>query len=574
MLCPCNFSADSFKLRSYKDCVFGCYHDGKQCRHNNILSEGHSYRSDFTPLYPPKATDTKQNLQKYLDRIGVSYENITNKTGLLQKAEEWWNTNKVSLYSDIFGDEIIPTNNQIDHVDINIIEKNLLIRFNNNQETLNRKVEEHLQLFLEETDTDEVQITTEVKSLVKRDLLGILLFAEIYITDETKLKDNAVCQDKFLIVFCILHMLLRIGSKLIRLLITDLYSLTLSDDKNTDDQIKKERLMLLQNFISEKILSKTSGETAENVRLEVEKNVSKHLSFGGKDIRKILKEFEALLNVAFPLNERIGIILVKYNNWHKLLSLFNVILETLNLDIVENPIAFQKDTVDKFGNLYLDMFPYKDVTCYVEILLSGHISQQLLRCNGNIKKFSQQSFEKMNDVLKTAFRHTSNKGASAGIIREEGQKSTLIYPAIQFFGSYCGRQLLYKLDEDPLTKEVFEKNGWLYNLIYSEKYKNASSLKLAKKTDSFVPQPDFVKKFAETLVDDEELAESEYEASKTTTLEEWIFQHLNDNTMHNLYVDLTNEGGEHHPTISSSSSSSSSGSNSNSNDSSSSSSNI
>jgi hypothetical protein len=104
-------------------------------------------------------------------------------------------------------------------------------------------------------------------------------------------------------------------------------------------------------------------------------------------------------------------------------------------------------------------------------------------------------------------------------------------------------------------------------MIYSEKYKNASSLKLAKKTDSFVPQPNFVKMFAETLVEEEELAESEYEVSKTTTLEEWIFQHLNDNTMQNLYVDLTNEGGEHHATISSSSSSSS-----NSNDSSSSSS--
>jgi hypothetical protein len=70
--------------------------------------------------------------------------------------------------------------------------------------------------------------------------------------------------------------------------------------------------------------------------------------------------------------------------------------------------------LDPLVDLYLDMFGSDHMTCYWEILSSGHICEQLLNNDGNVSKFSNQGQEKLNDYMKKAYELLSNKGGGAG----------------------------------------------------------------------------------------------------------------------------------------------------------------
>jgi diketogulonate reductase-like aldo/keto reductase len=67
--------------------------------------------------------------------------------------------------------------------------------------------------------------------------------------------------------------------------------------------------------------------------------------------------------------------------------------------------------MDKYYDLYIEMFGLKHIGCYTHDIGEGHFTELLIEYR-DLKGFEQQSWEKLNHVAVQIFNHQTHRGGA------------------------------------------------------------------------------------------------------------------------------------------------------------------
>jgi hypothetical protein len=111
---------------------------------------------------------------------------------------------------------------------------------------------------------------------------------------------------------------------------------------------------------------------------------------------------------------------IKYCNWKDLFADFIQIMKLLrkneNLNNEARDFDLLCDTIESFGDLFIDMFHYRYLGNYFHYLISGHTADMLRRNNYNISTYQQQGCEAMNKHIKLHYIHQTSRGGGGNAV--------------------------------------------------------------------------------------------------------------------------------------------------------------
>ena len=249
----------------------------------------------------------------------------------------------------------------------------------------------------------------------KRDLLHQCLLIEEKLTYCGSFNGLGIYDVKVL-VMDIMHCRIRMGNTFFHLLLQSIC--------NRTDLTGAEKLRRLNaiNAILAEVFRSDIG-TPTNIKMSWNDNVSsvELPNMNGNKLKELnLTVVDQILNVIYADADEKNNVLVLFNgqesnisyaNWRVLFIQFNTIMTLLgkdeNLNNASKDFDLLCDTIDAFGDLFIDMFHLGN---YFHYLISGHTVDMLRRNDYNISTYQQQGCEAMNKHISLYYRHQSTHG--------------------------------------------------------------------------------------------------------------------------------------------------------------------
>ena len=231
---------------------------------------------------------------------------------------------------------------------------------------------------------------------------------------------EGIVGDKMKMIFCTLHMNLRISGTLLQDMLNNLIM------NKFNVTFAQQFLIAVEKYVSFRILQQPGSEnTASICKFRLIDNVVQPLSFDDKKLTKIVNKIDGLIDFinsyrSIDQTKHIkGFLTLKSNpeTYRKLFKNFNDILSELKSFTESNTtkdfVTWQIKKVDPWVTTHLTTFGYTHQGYYIHLLGRGHVCEQLIEYK-NIHQYSQQSWEGEIGHTKRQFAGHSQMGGHCG----------------------------------------------------------------------------------------------------------------------------------------------------------------
>jgi len=209
---------------------------------------------------------------------------------------------------------------------------------------------------------------------------------------------------------CILHMEMRVGLKILTMLILEGKSVA----ETTGPEIGASRrvdeyMALVQKTVNETILGTVTEPTHWIIPWDRTTKKLGSISMENGRVRKILSSIDVLIDISIADEARRA-------PWQRCIPKYRE-----GIEMVRRKESFSPDDIGAFQGIIDDWFRdwvglhgSAGMTNYVHMLCTGHIAEYLVEW-GNLYEHSQQGWEAFNSLLKTFFFRRTGRGGGRGI---------------------------------------------------------------------------------------------------------------------------------------------------------------
>jgi len=266
-------------------------------------------------------------------------------------------------------------------------------------------------------------VLTKTRALVY--VVSILEQYTVYFLREynhREFKDGMI-DDKMKLIFCTLHLCMRIGETLIENLLNDLIM------NKFDSQFALSMLREVQKYLNTKVFRDPNGSgNVANYRFPVKDKVVSSLTVDNQHLVKMLlnvdgivdvivnyrktEQYQHLISKNISADQRKNPVLQR-----NLINGFNHVMKQLSEFKEETPkidyITWQLNVVDTWIDSYIHIYGNKHIGYYIHVLARGHVCEQLIRYK-DIHKHSQQNWEGVIGEFKKWIATQTQHGGSGG----------------------------------------------------------------------------------------------------------------------------------------------------------------
>ena len=115
-----------------------------------------------------------------------------------------------------------------------------------------------------------------------------------------------------------------------------------------------------------------------------------------------------------------------------------LLMERMKRDMNDEELKDFSTNAKEWVQMYAQVFLAKDVTLYMHIF-AKHVDQSI-RVHGNISKYSQQSFEKLNDRITQWYFHCTNHRNISALTQIMNKQNR-----IEYLSATCQRELRHQI---------------------------------------------------------------------------------------------------------------------------------
>ena len=398
-------------------------------------------------------------LRAFAVRLGIpihdSNNHNINKPKLLSTVRRWQELNGVVIDSHTENDTLNIANASEASIDINI----------------NMRFSEEWQHTNEWQKLQKEVMESSAPIEVKRKALQVSLLLEEHLQYVEHLDTRSGIEDVRTIIMDILHCKVRVKNKLLSLLVQSIYDRIDLTPTQKDIRVKDV------NAVLGRIYASRIG-TESNIKVTADKGKVLITTINGDKLDKLTEQaVNDILDIIYVTDEEkertVWICAgqeskVTYNNWKILFQLFEVIMNILRTPgRIDPSTEFPRlcDSIDQFGDLFIEMYAYDHIGNYFHYLISGHVTNQVRNCDYNLSNYQQQGTEAMNKHLKAQYLRRGNRG---------GGKHP-VHPAVDILRSF-GRKWLRMieksfpgwLDTQRELVTALDVKDWRYNDVAND----------------------------------------------------------------------------------------------------------
>ena len=214
---------------------------------------------------------------------------------------------------------------------------------------------------------------------------------------------------------CILHMELRVGLKILTMLLVE----GLSNVKERNLYVEIDSLggrisRFLQDVsevVNKELLGTNENPTQWEVPYDPVKQVIGIICLENGKTRRIIEGIEKIIRICVPTAE----IDNRRNQWNHALLNYNSGMEIVRQksDYTDFVIFSYQKYMDNFHNSWIELHGLAGQTNYTHMIGSGHIGEYMLKWR-NLYRHSQQGWESLNWLIKTVYFRRTNRGGATG----------------------------------------------------------------------------------------------------------------------------------------------------------------
>jgi hypothetical protein len=241
---------------------------------------------------------------------------------------------------------------------------------------------------------------------IRRECLRVELTKEHRLCElEVELKTNERHEGALFLLMstipCILHMEMRVGLKILSVLIMKglseakagrLYSELRSENGRVEAYIKE-----VEHIVNSQMLGNTTDKSIWKCPYDTkDKKLGTILLENGK-VRQILDKFGLLIDASVPNLDRM-------HKWKRCLPAYTdaIVIVRQKADFLDADIEKFQQMIDKWFEDWVHLNGRGGMTNYIHMLCCGHIAEYMYE-HRNLYRHSQQGWEAFNALLKTFF---------------------------------------------------------------------------------------------------------------------------------------------------------------------------
>ncbi len=211
---------------------------------------------------------------------------------------------------------------------------------------------------------------------------------------------------------CILHCEMRVGEKIIRMLLID--GIT-KKGVSIAEQIRVAKTT--ETFINTVVLGSIISPAKWNIPCTKDNKFKiGDMSMSNKNIRKFMDKFDDLIDLLITDD-------LRKSEWKQSIEFYKTTIE-----IARKKEKFSSDDIECFQNaaddffkLWIKLHDIDGITNYIHMIGAGHFKYYLQK-HGNLYKFSQQGWESLNSLIKQFYYRRTQQGGYSGIKNKENSR--------------------------------------------------------------------------------------------------------------------------------------------------------
>ena len=220
---------------------------------------------------------------------------------------------------------------------------------------------------------------------------------------------------------CILHMENRNGIKLLTMIfiegLSNAKKKLLYTDVNAEGVRVSRFVADVENIVNTSMLGSKDDPCQWICPFDAKKKEIGPITMDNVRTRRVVDALDTLVDFCVTDQARAALWMNALNNYRTAM-----ILVRKRDDFINTEIASYQRHADLFFQSWVKLWQKEGITNYIHMIGSGHIADYLYKWR-NLYRFSQQSWEAMNSLVKTFFFRRTNHG---GGVRGASKKSRLI----------------------------------------------------------------------------------------------------------------------------------------------------
>ena len=213
---------------------------------------------------------------------------------------------------------------------------------------------------------------------------------------------------------CVLHMEMRVGLKLLTMLLLEglseaaAGSLTFPDAR-TVNQTVRAYVNVIETTINERVLGEEWNPSQWKCPYDEKEKKLGPLSMENTKIRKVIDKLELLIEVSVTNQDR-------KEKWLRCIPKYRLAMELARQksDLSNEDVSNFQRAVDEFFQDWVELHGLAGMTNYIHMMGSGHIAEYMFKWK-NLYVHSQQGWEAFNSLLKTFFFRRTGRGGGRGL---------------------------------------------------------------------------------------------------------------------------------------------------------------
>jgi hypothetical protein len=254
---------------------------------------------------------------------------------------------------------------------------------------------------------------------------------------------------------CILHMEMRVGLKILSVLIMEglseakagrLYSELRSENGRVEAYIKE-----VEHIVNSQMLGNTTDKSIWKCPYDTKDKKLGTISLENGKVRQILDKFGLLIDASVPNLDRM-------HKWKRCLPAYTdaIVIVRQKADFLDADIEKFQQMIDKWFQDWVHLNGRGGMTNYIHMLCCGHIAEYMYE-HRNLYRHSQQGWEAFNALLKTFFFRRTQRGGGRGRRTKLQPIARWLQRRMLFMGGMTEGEMIEHLER--LNQQVQDESG-------------------------------------------------------------------------------------------------------------------